>query len=126
MKEIKLDDRTYIDRGHEPAKMTYTIECPDGGWRRVFSDQDKEKLRPIAETLAMLDGNAFFGIGGTDFYESYLPEADAVYRSNGGDDGWASEASWVKTNRILKNDPVCKELWEKLQVMIKLKLNEKI
>lgn len=77
----------------------YDVKMPDGGWRKKFSDQEKVKLRPIAETLAMLDGNAFFtveGLGGRDWYETYLPEAHALYESNGGDNGWAGEASFAK------------------------------
>jgi hypothetical protein len=77
----------------------YHIDKPEGGWKRDFTDAEKAKLRPMAETLAMLDGNAFFGsdIGeGREWYESYLPEAHAVYESNGGDTGWAGEASFAK------------------------------
>ena len=66
-----------------------------------FSEKEKQMLRPIAEVLCLLDGNAFFGIStdewGEDiWYESYLPEAYVVYKANGGDKGWASELSWVK------------------------------
>jgi hypothetical protein len=75
---------------HEPA----TDEMPDGrvlvtyqvGHEvalndHVFTDDEKEILRPIAETIAMLDGNAFFdqitNRSGkrTEWYEQYLPEA---------------------------------------------------
>lgn len=75
----------------------YKIPQPEGGWRDVasFSPEEKAKLRPIAETLAMLDGNAFFTE--EEWYESYLPEADALYQANGGDDGWAGEASFAKS-----------------------------
>lgn len=66
-----------------------------------FTDKEKNFLRPIAEVLALLDGNAFFGISVDDYgediwYESYLPEAYVIYKSNGGDRGWASEVSWIK------------------------------
>ena len=77
----------------------YDIPEPEGGWKTSFSKREKRKLRPIAETLAMLDGNAFFGMGGAhegEWYESYLPEAHALYQSNGGDKGWAGEASFAK------------------------------
>ena len=72
----------------------YCVHEPDTGWRDVktFSEQEKQLLRPIAETLAMLDGNAFFThecAPGLAWYEQYLPEADALYQSNGGADGWA-------------------------------------
>lgn len=78
--------------------MGYDIPEPKGGWKTDFTDAEKAKLRPIAETLAMLDGNAFFGMGTSDdreWYEQYLPEAHAVYEANGGDHGWAGFASFV-------------------------------
>ena len=55
-------------------------------WRDVtsFSEVEKQKLRPIAERLALLEGNAFFtwdGREGHDWYESYLPEADVLWRN---------------------------------------------
>ena len=77
----------------------YTIEEPEGGWRREFDGATKAKLRPVAETLAMLDGNAFFGTDmgdGREWWEQYLPEAHALYEANGGDDGWAGEASFAR------------------------------
>lgn len=77
----------------------YHIEEPPNGWKKEFTDSEKKKLRPIAETLAMLDGNAFFGneiFGGREWYEMYLSEAHAVYEANGGDTGWGGEASFAK------------------------------
>jgi alpha-L-arabinofuranosidase len=69
--------------------------------KKNFTEQEKNILRPIAEVLCLLDGNAFFGISvdewGEDvWYESYLPEAYVIYKANGGDKGWASELSWIK------------------------------
>lgn len=115
--------KVYIDPPDHRAKIVYELEEPDGGWRRVFDDADKFKLKPIAETLAMLDGNAFFGIS-VDHYESYLTEADAVYRNNGGDDGWASTASWIQDYKMIQEDPVLKDAYDKLQVLIELKRKE--
>lgn len=77
----------------------YHILEPEGGWKQEFTDAEKAKLRPIAETLAMMDGNAFFGNesgGGKEWYEMYLPQADAIFSANGGDSGWAGEASFAK------------------------------
>lgn len=79
--------------------MNYRIPEPEGGWRTAFTEAEKVKLRPVAETLAMLDGNAFFTVDigdGTSWYEQYLPEAHALYEGNGGDNGWAGEASFAK------------------------------
>lgn len=115
--------KVYIEPPESRAKIVYEISEPDGGWRRVFSDEDKQKLRPIAETLAMLDGNAFFGIS-PDHYEGYLTEADAVYRSNGGDDGWARGASWLQDIRMIQEDATLKDAHDKLQVLLSLKRKE--
>lgn len=74
--------------------------------KRTFTEQEKEILRPIAEVLAMLDGNAFFTMtttnGDNEWYEMYLKEASYIYESNGGNEGWAGEASFAK--RVLNND----------------------
>jgi hypothetical protein len=80
----------------------YYIPEPRGGFRDKgsFTDAEKSKLRPIAEVLAMLDGNAFFGIAGEDdWYVQYLPEAFATYEANGGDNGWAGRASFISQVR---------------------------
>jgi hypothetical protein len=79
----------------------YHVEQPQGGWKKEFTDAEKAKLRPMAETLAMMDSNAFFTMssGGKEHYEYYLPEAHAIYEGNGGDNGWAGESS------IRKNAP---------------------
>ena len=69
---------------------TYVLNPPEGGWRSIttFSKEEKKLLRPIAETLAMLSGNAFFGLV-TDaddddlVYEEYLPQAAALYLTAG-------------------------------------------
>jgi hypothetical protein len=115
--------KVYIEPPDHHAKIVYEIEEPDGGWRRIFDDKDKQKLKPIAETLAMLDGNAFFGID-PDHYESYLTEADAVYRNNGGDEGWAFTVSWIQDLKIIQEDPTLKDAYDKLQVLIELKRNK--
>lgn len=80
-------------------RRPYSILEPKGGWRskEQFSEVERRKLLPIAETLALLDGNAFFTVGAENEWAfSYLPEADAIYQANGGDNGWAGEASFAK------------------------------
>ena len=71
------------------ARSTYLVPKPPGGRRTLesFSEAEKQKLRPIAETRAMLDQNAFFPLRADTHYEQYLPEADAIYKANGGDKG---------------------------------------
>lgn len=113
---------THIDREGTPLEVKYKIERPDGGWRRNFTEEEKKKLLPIAEVLAMLDGNAFFTFD--NWCDGYLPEADAVYRSNGGDTGWASECSWVKEIRMIQEDATLKDAYDKLQVLLELKRKE--
>lgn len=115
--------KIYVDPPDHRAKIVYEIEEPDGGWRRIFDDEYKRQLRPIAETLAMLDGNAFFGID-PDHYEGYLTEADAVYRSNGGNDGWASTVSWIQEWHMIQEDPTLKDAYDKLQILLELKRKE--
>lgn len=80
-------------------RRPYSILEQKGGWRskEQFSEVERRKLLPIAETLALLDGNAFFTVGAENEWAfSYLPEADAIYQANGGDNGWAGEASFAK------------------------------
>lgn len=98
-----------VDELRDILHLAYSIAKPENGYRKAasFSDSEKRKLRPIAETLAMLDGNAFFGNEGRDgqaWYEMYLAEADALYQANGGDQGWAGEASFAK-RIIQETDP---------------------
>jgi len=112
----------HIDREEGPREVSYKIERPDGGWRRNFDDAEKAKLLPIAETLAMMDGNAFFSHDG--FADSYLPEAHAIYESNGGDTGWACECSWVRERRWIQEDPTLRDAYDKLQVLLALKRKE--
>lgn len=90
----------------------YDITEPPDGWRppASFSPDEKAKLRPIAETLAMLEGNALFDLqlhDGQKLYEMYLPDADALYRANGGDDGYAGQASFAQPARRPRSSPLC-------------------
>lgn len=112
----------HIDREAGPREVKYKIERPDGGWKRNFTDEEKIKLMPIAETLAMLDGNAFFTF--EEWWDSYLPEAHAIYQSNGGDTGWASECSWIRNSKLIQEDPALKDAYDKLQVLLALKGKE--
>lgn len=81
----------------ERDSPSYSISKPATGWRSVksFTVEERRRLWPIAETLAMLDGNAFFVFSGKyqwGLVAQYLPEASALYEANGGDKGWAGEA----------------------------------
>jgi hypothetical protein len=69
--------------------------------KKKFTGKQKEQLRPIAEVLALLDGNAFFGMsldesGEDNWYEQYLPEAWSIFNANGGMKGWVSMTSWMR------------------------------
>ena len=93
--------------------------------KKNFSQQEKAILRPIAEVLAMFDGNAFFGLStdenGEDmFYEQYLPDAWRVFKANGGLKGWASEASFIKVAHH-ENSTVeeAYQTWQLLKILAK-------
>lgn len=110
-----MSNTIYIDT-MPTREVTYRVTVPKGGWRRSFDPEYAEKIRPIAETLAMLDGNAFHHA-----WQNYLPEADAVYRGNGGDGGWAGICSWIEKEKMIQEDPTLKDLLDKLEEMIELK-----
>lgn len=94
--------------------IKYEIEITQEDIDHKFTDNEKAILRPIAETLAMLDGNAFFDLA-SDIYESYLPEARAIFNSNGGINGWAGGASWV---RDLKHEtPAVEEAYKQYRTL---------
>lgn len=114
-----MADLYFNDPPNNYVSFSYSVTKPKGGWRRKFDEDYQNKLKPIAETLTLLDGNAFTGS-----WQNYLQEADALYRNNGGDTGWASECSWIKRERIMQEDPVLTVLWNKLQMLIALKENE--
>jgi hypothetical protein len=95
--------------------------------KKKFTDKEKQILRPIAEVLCLLDGNAFFGISvdenGEDvWYEQYLPEAHVIYNANGGKKGWASELSWIKDS-LHENETVrdAYQNWQLLKILARKK-----
>lgn len=106
--DIDLDDPDFEEIDEETEKLfanseaaydvweaqeeavTYILAPTKDGWRDIssFDEEEKDLLRPIAETIAMLSGNAFFGMNtdsdGNDLlYEEYLPHAAALYASAG-------------------------------------------
>lgn len=99
----------------------YEIELLDGALTRQFSDSEKQLLRPIAEVLALLDGNAFFTMelgDGREWYEQYLPEAWSIFEGSGGVNGWAGEMSWVKDS--VNDHPAVVEARRSLLVALNL------
>ena len=107
----------YLDPSPGVHQHTYVVHRLDGGWRRVFPPEYVAVLRPIAETLALLDGNAFFGPA-WESWINYLPEADAVYRTNGEPDN----LSWLEPDH--EDDPTLKDAWDKYQTLLALKRAE--
>lgn len=88
---------------HGKGGNGYFVHRPPSGWAKAEDIPEAEitYLRPIAETLAMMDGNAFFGTtkddaGDDTWFRCYLPEAKAIFDANGGLDGWAGTASFVR------------------------------
>jgi len=106
-----MDDDLHIDLIRD-RQAIFEIIIPPGGWRRVFSQEYIKEIRPIAETLAVMAG---VNIGD---YQSFLQEADAVYQLH---TDQPDEFSWIRQNRIMQEDLVCRELWNKLQMLLALK-----
>jgi hypothetical protein len=91
--------------------------------KKNFTAEQKEMLRPLAETIAILDGNAFFGLDVDDngedrWYEQYLPEAWLIYKANAGDRGWITQTSWMR-NLEHENDTV-RDAYAQWQLLKKL------
>ena len=100
---------------------TYNLTVNQKFINYQWTDEEKQRLRPIAETIALLDGNAFFPhnlADGREWYEQYLPEAATVFDDNGGLDGWAGEISWIKD--IHHENESVKEAYDSWQVIKKL------
>ena len=98
--------------------ITYEIRLP-GNYKKDFTTEEKAWCRPIAETLAMLDGNAFFGTdlsNGREWYESYLPEAWEVFMRNGGSTGWPCETGWMK-DMLRHESPAVEEAYKQWRVL---------
>lgn len=87
----------------ESFTIKYEIYVQKNKLKYEFTDEEKQKLRPIAETLAILDGNAFFGTlltNNKEWYEQYLPEAHYLFEYCGGKNPYAS----FNMNKEEKND----------------------
>ena len=87
------------DTASNTWSKVYSIVLDRQYLKKIYTEQEKRWLRPIAETLAMIEGNAFLTEtlpDGRDWYEQWLPEAASIFYGNGGLEGWASEASWMK------------------------------
>ena len=100
------DDRDQIT-------LTYELQVNVDLQNRRFTDEEKRMLRPIAETLSLLDGNAFLTMtlnAGREWYEQYLPEACALFEQNGGAAGWAGEVSWIRD--LQHETPAVREAYE--------------
>ena len=104
----------YIDTPLTRSRA-YTILVPSGGWRRVFPAQYIKQIKPIAETLALMNHDS------PTAYEAYLQEADAVLRN---ERVGIELPSWIKQYKMMQEDPVMAELWNKLQVLLALKEEE--
>jgi hypothetical protein len=114
---------TIITDTKEPNIRTihFELEISQDDIDHIFNENEKEYLRPIAETLAMLDGNAFFEMSST-LWESYLPEARALFNSNGGLTGWAGGASWIKD--LQHETPAVKEAYKHYRLLKTLSKGE--
>jgi hypothetical protein len=88
--------------------------------KKKFTAHEKRILRPIAETIAIMDGNAFFGIqkddnGKDTWYEQYLVEAWMVASYQNKINGWVNETSWVKD--MVHENPSVEEAYNNWQLL---------
>ena len=87
--------------------------------KKKFTEDQKKILRPLAESIAILDGNAFWGLTRNEnnedtWYEQYLPEAWVIYKSN---PGIVHGTSW---GQMLKHEnPTVQEAYENW-IMLKI------
>ena len=107
-------DDLYLDSPVTRSRA-FTIIIPTGGWRRVFPAQYIRQIKPIAETLALMNHDS------PRAYKSYLQEADAVLRNERVHEDMPS---WLRQHGMMQEDPVMAELWNKLQVLLALKEDE--
>jgi len=117
------DNLHKTDKKTQVFQCTYSLKVPEQQYNRKYTEQEKQWLRPIAETVAMLDGNAFFSSNlsnGQEWYEQYLPEAAAIFYGNGGSTGWAGETSWMKDlEHETESVKDAYDLWKTLKTLSK-------
>mgnify|MGYP003347702996 FL=1 len=117
---MKMQD-DYSNPTEGTTVRRYEIYIYAEDMKREFTQEEKDILRPIAEVIAVLDGNAFFRVNigdSTEWYEQYLPEAWAIFNNSGGFDGAIMDASWVREQR--PTNPAVKASYEAYQTMRKL------
>lgn len=113
------------DHPSNGIQITYEQWVSTANFSRRFTDAEKLILRPIAETLALLDGNAFFGSTTSDggcWYEQYLPEAHALFESNGGISGAAGGCGWIRDTQ--HENPAVQEAYEQWRMLKTLSRGE--
>lgn len=104
-----------------PLDRSYSLTVNPIYVNKEWTDEEKKMLRPIAETLALLDGNAFFTqklLDNRDWYEQYLSEAATIFWENGGIGGWPGEVSWIKD--LTHESEAVKEAYISWQTLKKL------
>ena len=106
--EIYIDESIATSPG---SRAMYSIKQPNGGWRRRFPVEYVDKIRPIAETLSILDGADVVN------WKSYLQEADAVFRLRPEQN---NEWCWIHRQNFIDSHPTTKDLWNKLDAMMTL------
>ena len=106
---------------HNKHIITYQLVLRSDALTKQFTDNEKQMLRPIAEVIALLDGNGFFTMDlGDDreWYEQYLPEAWSIFEGNGGIKGWSGKMSWIRDT--LNDHPAVVEARRSLKVALSL------
>lgn len=116
------DSDVSIAVARDAVIINYELNVDPSFIERKFTEEEKRLLRPVAEVLCMLDGNAFFAAelsDGREWYEQYLPEAAALYFQNGYGDGFKA-VSWLKEQEH-ENDSVraAYESWRMMKTLSK-------
>jgi hypothetical protein len=95
---MMAEDADHINPTNGVVTRRYEIQIYEEDLDHQFTAEEKAILRPIAEIIAILDGNAFFGmdlLDGKEWYEQYLPEAKSIFDATGGYNGAIMNTSWV-------------------------------
>lgn len=105
-------------------KETFEIHCPHRHQSEVLKiyhslpKAEQYAIRCIAETIAIIDGNAFFGIsrdasGDDTHYQSYLNSALAIWEQT---TDWKEESFLYRTFKPVENKAV-EEAFEHYQTL---------
>lgn len=108
-KEWEADNPDFVIRN-------YRIPVSHEILTRTFTFEEVQFLRPIAEVIALLDGNILHS---TDIYELYITDAYALYIEAGGDLDRKTGELKIFNNEKHENENI-KDAWEAWMTLKKL------